>query len=360
MYLRKLAVFLVFILVIGAIPFSVYAEVPEGAPSTLEAPKIVKIEVKTNESGLPYFYLETYFPKSILDLSAKETGSVSINYYWKIDNGSWENADSYYFSPDTIPDRETNTANVYYDTFDPVMDSYDGSTDKIEINNHTYAFKAQFYYDYYDQPYKINSSASNVVSIGSGSFYSKATEWAKPELQKAYDLGLIPDILKGADMTKPITREEFCELAVRLYEKVTNTTCTPASPNPFKDTTNQVILKAFKLAITDGTSATTFSPTVLINREQCAAMLFRTIKAIKPDGNYSITGVKDFPDQKYISSWAVQATKYMFKVGIISGDDKGNFMPKATTTAQKAAGYGMATREAAIALTARAFDKVQD
>jgi hypothetical protein len=53
----------------------------------------------------------------------------------------------------------------------------------------------------------------------------------KNELQNAYDLGLIPDILIGADMTKPITREEFCELAVLLYEKVTGKAGEPVSPN---------------------------------------------------------------------------------------------------------------------------------
>jgi hypothetical protein len=46
----------------------------------------------------------------------------------------------------------------------------------------------------------------------------------------------------------------------------------------------------------------------------------------------------------------------MSKLGIIKGDDAGNFMPKATTTAQTAAGYGMATREAAILMTVRTYE----
>ena len=154
----------------------------------------------------------------------------------------------------------------------------------------------------------------------------------------------------------PITREEFCELAVLLYEKVTDTAASPAPSNPFTDTTNSQILKAYALGITTGTSTTTFSPKTLINREQCAAMLFRAIKAIAPAADYSVAGIKDFPDQKDISSWAVDATKYMSKLGIIKGDASGNFMPKATTTAQTAAGYGMATREAAILMTVRTYE----
>lgn len=50
----------------------------------------------------------------------------------------------------------------------------------------------------------------------------------------------------------------------------------------------------------------------------------------------------------------------MFKLGIIKGDASGNFMPKATTTAQQAAGYGMATREAAVLMTVRTYEKMDD
>ncbi|NTV90683.1 MAG: S-layer homology domain-containing protein [Clostridiales bacterium] len=212
--------------------------------------------------------------------------------------------------------------------------------------------------------YRVYVSLEDLVSNRGGkSPYSAeasiglvSSAWAVPELKKAEELGLIPDILKGADMTKPITREEFSELAVLLYEKVTGKAGEPVVPNPFSDTTNPQVLKAFKLGITLGTSSTTFSPEKLINREQCAAMLFRAIKAINPNGDYGIAGIKDFPDQKHISGWAVEATKYMVGKGIIKGNSNGEFMPKATTSVQEAQGYGMATREAAILMTVRAFE----
>lgn len=43
---------------------------------------------------------------------------------------------------------------------------------------------------------------------------------------------------------------------------------------------------------------------MLINREQCATMLFRSINDIHSQRDYSVDDVKDFPDRKYISSWA--------------------------------------------------------
>ncbi len=194
------------------------------------------------------------------------------------------------------------------------------------------------------------SPYSNVATLG-----LLSSSWATTELKEAQNDGLIPDILQGKDLTKPVTREEFCELAVLLYGEVSGQTAVPVSPNPFSDTTNPQILKAAQLGITTGVSATLFKPDDLITREQCAAMLFRAIRKIAPNGNYSVASAKPFSDQKHISGYAVEAAKYMALHEIIKGDAAGNFMPKATTTDQIARGYGQATREAAIIMSKRTY-----
>jgi hypothetical protein len=359
---KRLFVYLfVLVLLVGLLPLNVFAALPKGVPSSLEGPSLPKIEMKYDDENIPYFVAQMVIPQSILDLDSKSPagGSVFWEYSEKIDNGSWGDfggggyLNVFTESEEAVVSGSSNTFKV---TFNPIDE---GTLETIDIKDHVYSYKVRFYYDYYEgwpDVKPIYSPVSNEVTIGSGSFYSDASKWAVPELKKASELGLIPDILKGTDMTKAINREEFAELAVLLYEKTAQKTAAPVSPNPFKDTKNPQILKAFTIGITDGTSATTFSPKTLINREQCAAMLFRTIKAIAPDADYSVAGVKDFPDQKYISSYAVEATKYMSKLGIIQGDSSGNFMPKATTTVQKAANYGMATREAAILMAARTYE----
>lgn len=336
-----------------------------GLPSSLDTAALNKIEVLKDEDGVPYFSLEITFPQSFMEMNEQRPadGEPWIDYYWKIDDGSWEylggGTTEYIFDP-SYGCAVSGKENTYVAT--DIYPEDEGNAREIVIKDHTYTLRVVLCYRAQDESgelFFISSGFSNELSIGSGSYYQNVSDWAKPELQEAYDLGLIPDILIGADMTKPVTREEFCELAVGLYEKTTGTTAEAVSPNPFTDTTNERILKAYKIGITNGTSETTFSPTVLINREQCAAMLFRAIKAIAPSGDYSVAGVKDFPDQQYISGFAVDATKYMFKAGIILGDAQGNFMPKATTSVQTAAGYGMATREQAIALTLRTYKKYQ-
>jgi hypothetical protein len=337
-------------------------------------PQNLTVELKEWEDGRPYFALKWLNPQSIWELQkyGVEHGEwgAGCQIDVKVGNGQWcYDASGELFGNGLNFDEEEFDEPGNYVTDDVVFDPIQlnenlGVDGTVDIKTNVYYIRVR--YAYVDnqgsdgEEHYIYSPFSNVASIGTEAFYKEASDWAKPELQKADDLGLIPGILKGADMTKPITREEFAELAVVLYEKVTGEKSEPVSPNPFTDTANPQILKAYNLGITAGTSQTTFSPKALINREQCAAMLFRAIKAIHPQGDYSVASVKDFPDQKHISSWAVEATKYMNIIGIIAGDAQGNFMPKATTPAQEAAGYGMATREQAIALSVRTHNKAPE
>lgn len=204
----------------------------------------------------------------------------------------------------------------------------------------------------------LYSPYSNTLSYGMPA-WSAASSWAAPELKKADEYGLIPDSLKGADLTKNITREEFAELALLMYQKSSGVSdTTPYAPNPFHDTANPRILKAFKLGIVKGYSATEFEPKELINREQVAAMLTRTVKLITPDVDYSTAGAPVFSDQKDISDWALSDCLYMAKTGIVKGSD-GKFMPRAISDAQKAIGYANTSREQALAMSVRIVEKLQ-
>jgi len=324
-------------------------------PTMLEKPTISNpVVVGKNQDGSPNITFTAITPKQVLDANAytnaheasSGTGaSIAADHQININNTGWVDAVAgvWWLA------GETRTINV------PA--TYDNGK-IMKINEAYIQIRMRYTFGGGETVGPLQSEWSNIVTVNTPA-WSNASDWANKELQDAAAAGLIPDILKGADMTRPITREEFAELAVLLNEKVSGKTAVPVAPNPFTDTTNKQILKAFSLKITAGTSATTFSPNTLINREQCAAMLFRTINGLKPDGDYNIDGVKDFPDQAYISDWAVNATKYMYKIGIIKGDESGNFMPKASTSVQEAEGYGMATREASILMTVRTFNKLK-
>lgn len=86
----------------------------------------------------------------------------------------------------------------------------------------------------------------------------------------------------GYDRT--VTRADFARLGVVLYELITGMPKPDPSDvkNPFTDTGDLDVLRAYKIKIVSGTGdGTTFSPTDSVNREQIAVMLLRVLDTCK-------------------------------------------------------------------------------
>lgn len=196
---------------------------------------------------------------------------------------------------------------------------------------------------------------------------SRTSAWARENMTEANILGLIPDSLQGADMTRPITRAEFTAVAVKLYETLTKEAAAGAT-TPFTDIDGNInkgdIEKAFNLNITAGVSETEFQPDVSINREQLATMLCRVVKKYRfrewnlaTDDQYTLdtTGAPIFADDADISAFAKPSVYYMAKMGILQGVDSTHFAPKNLNSQQQAMGYATATREQAIIISLRIY-----
>lgn len=199
------------------------------------------------------------------------------------------------------------------------------------------------------------------------SFGSEVSPWASPEMEKAYEMKLIPEILVGEDLTQTITRLEFAAVSVRTYEALTGTKLIPATANPFEDCSDLEVLKAYAANIVSGTSETTFSPDLLLNREQAATMLTRVFKRVTIPGwtldadsqfSLSYTMPTPFADDGDISDWARDSVYFMAANGIINGISGNRFAPKNVTSAQEAEGYANATREQALAIAVRMVEKL--
>ena len=188
-----------------------------------------------------------------------------------------------------------------------------------------------------------------------------ASNWAKKELAEAQERGLIPESLEAQDLSKPINRAEFAAVSVKVYEELTNVSA-KAGANPFKDTRDTEVLKAYTLGITNGTSAATFSPNVILNREQAATMLTRVLKKaadsswmLETDSQYSLVYTRGalFADNAQISKFAWDSVYFMAANGIINGTGNNMFSPRATTDTETAKGYASATREQALLIALR-------
>ncbi|MGE5677209.1 MAG: S-layer homology domain-containing protein [Pseudomonadota bacterium] len=311
------------------------------------APKLISAKLEKNSGGMPYVTVYTdRIPGECQYLNAISYCGMSTEIWMR------RAGEKDFKQINTSPFRNESVQIFVDDYFDKGKDSYAAEAYEIKIR---YVLDNLNKYPQCGRSDIIYSPFSNIYSQNMPA-WSNASKWASAELAKADEIGLIPSSLQGADMTKPITREEFAELAVKLYEKVTGKAAAVNSTNPFTDTKNPEILKAYQLGITQGTSATTFTPEELTNREQVATMLSRAVKVMVPGADFSTQGSPTFTDQDQISTWAVEHVKFMSKAGIIKGTD-GKFMPKATTTAQQAAGYANTTREQAVAMSVRIFEQ---
>ena len=194
-----------------------------------------------------------------------------------------------------------------------------------------------------------------------------AHDWALEELEAAYYIGLIPESLENADLTQNITRAEFAAVSVRTYEAITGISPEPVAVNPFTDCSDPYVLKAYAIGAVNGTSDTTFSPDALLTREQAATMLTRVFKKVifedwtlEHDADFTLTYQKPAPfaDDDKISDYAKESVYFMAAYGIINGVGGNKFAPRATTEAEKAAGYAQATREQALLIAERMVKKM--
>lgn len=208
----------------------------------------------------------------------------------------------------------------------------------INLKAEVYYFRAYFYSSWgYVNSFidkEVTSGYSDLAIIGNPADYRGASDWAMDGLDKAVGYGFITDRIKD-NMSGSITREEFAEVAVKLYEQYTGKKAIPAPASTFTDTSNVEILKAYQLGIVSGIGNNQFAPQVLINREQMAAMLSRAVEAIRPDADMSIVGAPTFADEKEIAPYFISNVQFMAKNGFISGVGNNRFAPKATSTREQ-------------------------
>lgn len=195
-----------------------------------------------------------------------------------------------------------------------------------------------------DNPYIMDSKTGNPAPAQSSSVPSS---WAVSEIEAAKGYGLTTERVLS-DYQSPITRELFCELAVKLHEVITGQHTQPAPSDTFVDTRNTDILKAYALGIAGGVGEGRFAPEKNLTREQLSVMFHRTMQAAGLDLKPPVSAPPVFADQHDVSAWAVEAVADIGARGIIGGVGGNRFAPQ-----------GTATREQAIALVKRVYEYME-
>jgi len=137
------------------------------------------------------------------------------------------------------------------------------------------------------------------------------------------------------NLQEDITREEFCSIAVKIYEALSGKLAEPSAVNPFTDTSGRDILKAYEQGIVKGVSPDSFAPNSKITRQEICVMIYRAIKAAKPGLNFEVTGVAAFNDEAQIASWAINEVRFASKNNIMKGTGNNNISPLIYTSRQE-------------------------
>ncbi len=212
--------------------------------------------------------------------------------------------------------------------------------------------------------YHINSDLQNTEIPD----ISNASEWAEEFLKDALDKDLMPESLKGMDLQIEINREEFVGICLKVYESLSGEQVELPEENPFIDTNDPDVLKAYKVGITAGTEKNRFSPSSPLNREQAATLLTRVYKklnfedwTLEKDMEYELdySGAVPFKDDADISPWAKPSVYFMVKNGIISGVGNNMFAPKSYSSEETAMTYADLTREQALVMGLRMVESLR-
>ncbi|MBS4026201.1 MAG: S-layer homology domain-containing protein [Clostridia bacterium] len=190
---------------------------------------------------------------------------------------------------------------------------------------------------------RISILALAFVTIWFSKTYATSTQlildgtqstWAVNELREAFSLNLTyPTVMNN--FKRDITREEFSTIAVKLYEGLTGKKASYTN-NPFVDTRNTEVLKAYSLGIVNGKSKTEFKPLDRITRQEISVMLYRTLNVSISNLNKDISGTFPFKDQSSISSWAMEAMKFVYKNKIMNGVTSTEIRPLENTSREQA------------------------
>lgn len=328
MYNKTIVILLVLLLLFPAASFGLNLN----PVKDIENPTNLNIEVKEYDKGTRkgdhYFTIKFKNSDKVVDI-ARNNKDYNIEYQidYKVANNPWLSQDS---TKTMLTYDLTFTDNyTIHEIFDPIEANI--SKEDINIAKYNYSIRVRYKYDVHGE--SLYGDFSSPVSIGVRLKYVNASSWAIPYLEKAEKNGFIAKWV-DKNARAAITREEFIEILVKVYEKQTGKIA-EYKDGVFTDTNNSEILKAVELGITNGVGYNQFAPNAEITRQEIAVAIKRTIDLLYPNEKTNTQGKINFKDEKQIATWARDSIRHINYLGIMQGDDLGNFNPENNTTREE-------------------------
>ena len=282
-------------------------------------------------------YITTF---KFTDLNLPEFGGIQDNKITSLEPGMYSPSMVYWYKDDKFMSNvDTFKEGTYKCKFTLNVNSECVINEEVDAQINGIVATVTKAYDIYTVEMYYDVKKSTIS-------WTNSSDWSKAELEEALNNALIPQMLYNKDYTQSITRAEFAAAAVRLYERIAYKLSSPIAENPFTDTSDVEVLKAYALGITNGTSDTTFEPNSLITRQEMATMMVRALTKAGINTSVNLSNVSKFSDHDKIDNWALNGVYFMSNVGIIKGIGNNTFDV-----------FGNATREEALAISIRSVNK---
>lgn len=192
----------------------------------------------------------------------------------------------------------------------------------------------------FSSSYKNEVSKDNFTSnetFTSVTFDDVKNHWAKSEIEKLAKKGIVKGDENGYNPEGSLTRAEWATMLARLAELNLNN----AYSGKFADvnagdwyaTAVEAILSS---GIMNG-DGDTFRPNDKISREEMAKSLCALYDYLKKSSTEKEFDVSGFGDNASISDWALAYVEKACGLGLMQGDEKGNFNAKGYATRAEAA-----------------------
>ena len=143
--------------------------------------------------------------------------------------------------------------------------------------------------------------------------------WAKSDVLAAGTAGLAPDKFASLDARTPISRAEFCAVALNLYEAERKTKVPRTKKVYFKDCKDPDVNTAYEMKLVSGRDQNHFAPNEPVSRQDLCVILENVRTRCEADKPKITVSAKSFPDGKDLRPYAVSATEIMLSSGIIRG-----------------------------------------
>lgn len=180
---------------------------------------------------------------------------------------------------------------------------------------------------------------------------------------------LLPQSMDGQQAERAITREQMCELAVRLYASLSDTdydslmqqSAARRSVCPYTDTQNADIQQAWLLGLTEEEDDV-FRPAENASWQQVIAMLYRAMQqsgsTVSISSNEIAETLYAYSDGDCVPDWASAGVAYFVREGLTDGIGDGRLGVGEPVSAEQAA--VLTYRAAAAVHTGRGASSAQD